>query len=186
MDWMNFGFYTLGAALLGLLAIPLIAFYFLKLKRPRVELPSLALWRQVLNDNRVNSPFQRFKRNILLLLQLLLLLLLVLAAMQPYEHGKSTRSHRMPILIDCSASMAALDQDGGISRLKGAKQKVERMSDGMLPDQEFCLITFSNTAHRRTGFTDNKRILRQALDEIEVEDVPSDIEDALRMAQALS
>ena len=52
-------------AWLFLLLVPLVIFYFLKLKRPRLEIPSLALWRSVLNDQRVNSPFQRFKRNIL-------------------------------------------------------------------------------------------------------------------------
>lgn len=182
---MNFGFYTLSAALLALFAIPLIVFYFLKLKRPRVELPSLALWRQVMNDQRVNSPFQKFKRNILLFLQLLLLLLLVLAAMQPFWHGETERAERLPILIDNSASMGALDKAGGATRLQAAKDRVARIIDGLLPEQELALISFSNTARRRTGFTNNKRVLREALAEIEVEDVPSDIEDALRMAQAM-
>jgi len=182
---MNFGFYTLSAALLALFAIPLIIFYFLKLKRPRIELPSLALWRQVMNDTRVNSPFQKFKRNILLFLQLLLLLLLVLAAMQPFWHGASDRAERLPILIDNSASMGALDKEGGATRLQTAKERVARIIDGLLPEQELALISFSNTARRRTGFTNNKRVLREALADIEVEDVPSDIEDALRMAQAM-
>ena len=79
-----FGFNLLANAWLLALIAPLVAFYFLKLKRPRLEIPSLVLWRQVVNDNRVNSPFQRFKRNILLYLQLLLLILLILAAMHPY------------------------------------------------------------------------------------------------------
>ena len=69
---MNVGFYALGAAWLFLLLIPLIVLYFLKLKRPHVRVPSLTLWRQVLQDRRVNSPLRRFKRNLLLLLQLLL------------------------------------------------------------------------------------------------------------------
>ena len=56
--------------------IPLIILYFLKLKRPRMDIPSLALWQSVVNDQRVNSPFQKFKRNILLWLQMALLILL--------------------------------------------------------------------------------------------------------------
>ncbi|MGY8690200.1 MAG: BatA domain-containing protein [Verrucomicrobiales bacterium] len=61
-------FFAPSAAWLFLLALPLIALYFLKLKRPRVMVPSLVLWRRVLDNQRVNSPFQRFKRNLLLLL----------------------------------------------------------------------------------------------------------------------
>ena len=55
------GFFAPAAAWLLLLAVPLIVFYFLKLKRPRTRIPSLVLWRQVINDRRVNSPFQKFK-----------------------------------------------------------------------------------------------------------------------------
>ena len=101
-------FFTPSAAWLFLLTLPLIALYFLKLKRPHVTVPSLVLWTRVLDDQRVNSPFQRFKRNLLLLLQLLLLLLLVLAAMQPFFSGKEERGSRLPVLIDCSASMAGV------------------------------------------------------------------------------
>ena len=71
-------FTALSSAWLFALLIPLVVFYFLKLKRPHQIVPSLVLWRQVLADQRVNSPFQRFKRNLLLLLQILLLTLLVL------------------------------------------------------------------------------------------------------------
>jgi hypothetical protein len=181
-----FGFHALTAAWLFLLVVPLVLFYFLKLKRPRQAVPSIFLWRQVLHDRRVNSPFQRFKRNVLLLLQLLLLLLVVLAAMLPFWRGRAARVHRLPVLIDCSASMAALDRPGGLRRLDAAKQKVRELIDGLLPDQELCLLSFARTARRRTPFTSDQRLLRQALDAIAVEDVPSDVEDALRMAQALA
>ncbi|HAH49599.1 MAG TPA: hypothetical protein DCM07_33130, partial [Planctomycetaceae bacterium] len=100
---MNFwpGFYALQSAWYLLLLVPLLIFYFLKLKRPHQRVPSLALWSQVINDRRVNSPFQKFKRSILLLLQILLLLFLVLALMQPYVQSGAERAEYLPILIDC-------------------------------------------------------------------------------------
>lgn len=179
------GFFAPAAAWLFTLIAPLVLFYFLKLKRPRVEVPSLVLWRKVLNDSRVNSPFQRFKKNLLLLLQLLLLMLLVLAAMQPYLRGADDRAKRLPLLIDNSASMAALDKAGGKSRLDAVKDRVRKMIDEMLPDQEYSLIAFSHSARKLTGFTNNKRELLDALERIKIEDVPSDLEEALRVAQAL-
>lgn len=184
MSWP--GFYSLSSAWLLLLVVPLVLFYFLKLKRPRTEIPSLALWRQVINDRRVNSPFQKFKRNLLLLLQLLLLLLLVLACMQPFMKAGTERAEYLPILIDCSASMAALDKPNGRSRLDAAKQRVAKLIDDLLPDQRVSLIAVHSTAQRLTDFTNNKRLLRSALDKLEVVDVPSKLEDALRMTQALS
>lgn len=184
---MNFLQFTAPAsAWLFLLLVPLIAFYFLKLKRPRMEIPSLVLWRQVINDQRVNSPFQRFKRNLLLLMQILLLVLLVVAATQPYLQSGAERAKYLPVLIDCSASMAALDKPGGEARLDVAKQRVQELIDTLLPDQRLSLIAVGSTARRLTDFTNNTRLLSDALEKISVLDVASNPEDALRMSQALS
>jgi hypothetical protein len=133
----------------------------------------------------VNSPFQRFKRNLLLLLQILLLALLVLAAMQPLWRRSAERATRIPILIDVSASMGAIDSPNGASRLTMAKRRVRDLIEGVASDQELCLIAFASAARRLTPFTNNRRDLHAALDALEVEDVPSDIEEALRLAQAL-
>ncbi|MEK6260847.1 MAG: BatA and WFA domain-containing protein [Planctomycetota bacterium] len=180
------GFSALVNAWWFLLLVPLIIFYFLKLRRPRVDMPSLALWRQVISDQRVNSPFQKFKRNLLLLLQILLLCCLVLGAMQPYLSSGAQRAQYLPVLIDTSASMAALDVAGGKSRLDEAKEKVGKLIDDLLPDQRLCLIAVHSTARKLTDFTDNKRLLRDALAQLEVQHVSSRLEDGFQLAQALS
>ncbi len=179
-------FTSLSSAWLFALIIPLVIFYFLKLKRPRQTIPSLVLWRQVMDDKRVNSPFQRFKRNLLLLLQLLLLALLVLAAMQPFLRREPQRAARLPVLADVSASMAALDQNGGLSRLDEAKRQLRERIDAMLPEQELCLIAFSKSARKLTGFTNNKTELRDAVAALAVDDVPGALDEALHLAQALA
>lgn len=185
MSWFP-GFSTAATgAWLFLLLIPLVIFYFLKLKRPRLEIASLALWQQVISDQRVNSPFQKFKRNMLLLLQILLLSLVALAAMQPFIKGDTENSQYLPILIDTSASMAAVDEKGQ-SRLDLAKEQVREIIDGMLPGQQLTLVTVGSTAQRRTEFTDNKPLLLSTLNDIAVSDVPSRFEDGLQLAQALT
>ncbi len=180
------GFYDLSGAWLFLLLIPLIIFYFLKLRRPRMDVTSLVLWQQVINDQRVNSPFQKFKRNMLLLLQLLLLVSVILAVMQPFLPTGADRANYVPVLIDCSASMGARDKPGGPTRLEVAKAQVEQMIEDLLPDQQLSLIAFHKTARRVTDFTNNKRVLRDGLRDITVTDIPSKIEEALRMTQAMA
>jgi hypothetical protein len=180
------GFHWLHGAWLFFLIVPLVVFYFLKLKRPRLEVPSLVLWRQVMNDSRVNSPFQRFKRNILLLVQLIALCLLVLGCMLPFVRRRTGRAGRLPVLIDCSASMGALDAAGGKSRLDVAKENVARLIDDLQPGDELCLVSFGDTASRLTGFTDNKTILHEALEAIGAQDVPSRLDGALGFAEALA
>jgi hypothetical protein len=180
------GFSTPIFASLFALLIPLIIFYFLKLKRPRMELPSLALWRQVISDQRVNSPFQRFKRNILLLLQIALLCLLALAAMQPFWKGDLRDAQYLPVLVDNSASMGAKDEKTGQTRLDLVKEDIRKIINGLLPGQQISLISVSSNARRLTEFTDNRPLLLDALDGIQPADVPSKLEDGLRLAQALS
>ena len=79
---------------LGALAVPLIGLYFLRIRRQRVRVPSLLLWQEVAKVQALATPFERFRKSLLLLLQLLLLLLLTLALARPYledefEAGRS-------------------------------------------------------------------------------------------------
>jgi Ca-activated chloride channel homolog len=184
MSWP--GFSAIGNAWWLLLIVPLLVFYFLKLKRPRVEISSLVLWQAVVNDHRVNSPFQKFRRTILLWLQLAVLILLILAAMQPFVPGTSEQANYQPVLIDCSASMAATDPVTGKTRLDLAKERVSDLIDRLNPDQQISLIAVHSSADRLTEFTGNRRILLDALTAMSVRDVPSQLEDAFRLTQALA
>lgn len=183
MNWP--GFHALSTAWLFLLIIPLVILYFLKLKRPTMRVPSLALWAAVMQDQRVNSPFQRFKRNLLLWLQLLILCLLVLSAMLPYFRGTSA-SDRVLILLDRSASMAALDKVGGATRLSVAKERIQKIIEGMAPAQELSIIAFDRSARQAVPFTNSHRVLLDGLEDIELREQHSDVVDALRMADAMA
>ncbi len=181
MNWLP-GFSAPLNALLLLLTIPVILVYFLKLKRTQKEIPSLLLWQQVIADQRVNSPFQRFRKNLLLWLQLALLVLLALAASQPFLGSSDGSVAKLPILIDCSASMRAIDSKTNKSRLQLAKDQVRQIIDDLPSGQQLMLIAVHSSAQRLTPMTGNKVELSQALDQLEVVDVPSRLEDAFALA----
>ncbi len=182
MKWP--GFVNLFGAWFLLALIPLIILYFLKLKRPRMEVPSLALWQSVVNDQRVNSPFQKFRRNLLLLLQIILLCLVVLALMQPFLRAGAEVAVYKPLLIDCSASMSSLDESTGKSRLDLVKERVREQINNLSGDQRIALFSFANTGRRLTEFTDDRRALLKALESIQASDLPGHLDDVLRMAAA--
>lgn len=179
------GFHLISGGLFALLLIPLIISYFLKLRRPRQTVSSLALWQSVLQDQRVNSPFQRFKKHLLLLLQILMLLFFVVSLMQPYWQSPADRADYLPILIDQSASMGTLTSDGK-RRLDHLKEDAKALITGMQPGQRFCLIGVGETATKLSDFTDDQTELLAALEQIDVVPVASNLVDGLRMAQALS
>jgi hypothetical protein len=177
-------FVNLYGAWFFLATIPLIILYFLKLRRPKVDVPSLVLWQSVLNDQRVNSPFQKFRRNLLLLLQLILLALVILALMQPFIPAQSAASEYIPLLIDNSASMGAIDQNSGKTRLQLVLERVREQIQNLNGNQQIALFTFSSTGRRLTEFTDDRRQLLQALEKIQPTDLPARLDDVLRMTAA--
>ncbi len=182
MSFLNF--VNLYGAWFFLSLIPLVILYFLKLRRPKLEVPSLVLWQSVVNDQRVNSPFQKFRRNLLLLLQVILLCLLVLALMQPFLPTTAGVAEYTPLLIDCSASMSAKDEATGKTRLELVREQVREQIENLSGDQQISLFTFASTGRRLTEFTNDRRTLLRALDKIEVTDLPAQLDDVLRMAAA--
>jgi Ca-activated chloride channel homolog len=66
------------------LSIPvLVLFYLLKVRRRPRRVSSTWLWRETVEDARASVPFQRLRRNLLMLLQILILALLTLALARP-------------------------------------------------------------------------------------------------------
>src|SRR5580658_7413322 len=101
------------ASLAAAIVIPaLLVLYFLKLRRKEMTVSSTFLWRKAIQDLQVNAPFQKLRRNLLLLLQLLLLLALLLSLARPVANYRPGAGKQTVILIDRSASMSARDVDG--------------------------------------------------------------------------
>src|SRR5579859_7418256 len=101
----------------------LLILYFLKLRRRETLVPSTILWKKAIQDLQVNAPFQKLRRNLLLLLQLLILLALLLAFARPVTSYRPPPGAVSVILIDRSASMSARDMEGGHTRIEEAKRR---------------------------------------------------------------
>jgi Ca-activated chloride channel family protein len=98
------------AGIAAAVAVPtLLILYFLKLRRRDVEVSTTLLWKQAIQDMQANAPFQRLRRNILLLLQLLALAGALLALAQPEIRGELTPGQELVLIIDRSASMQSTD-----------------------------------------------------------------------------
>src|SRR5213083_1770522 len=127
MSWLPTFLNPWTAALAGAIVIPsLLVLYFLKLRRRELVISSTLLWKKAIQDLQVNAPFQKLRRNLLLILQLLLLALLCLALSRPVSNYTPGAGKTSIILIDRSASMNAIEANGK-TRLDEAKRKATEL-----------------------------------------------------------
>ena len=148
------------ALLFGLLAGPIILMYMLRLRRPAVRVSSTFLWQQLARDREANAPWQKLKRNLLLLLQLLILAALALALARPYLRVPSVVNTSVVVLLDASASMQATDVSP--NRFGVAQQEIERLISS-LGSNQMTLIQVGRTPQVLASATSDKTRLRAAL-----------------------
>lgn len=188
MTWLT----PLTGLFLALAVIPpLIALYFLKLRRRPLTIGSTMLWRKSVEDLQANAPFQRLRWNLLLLLQLLVLGLLILSVMQPQVVAGQLDGGRTVFLIDTSASMSATDGPDGVTRLEQAKQLARERIEALYgrglfggSPGETMIVTFSDRAEIVSRFTDSRQQLIAAIDRIQPTHGESSIQEALKLARA--
>jgi len=169
----------------GLTVSPLIALYFLKLKRAVRLVPSTLLWKKAVEDLRVNAPFQRLRKSLLLLLQLLILVLAAIALGKPMFQTAETHSGTLILLIDQSASMGVLE-NGGQTRLDAAKEQARRVIDSMADDARAMVIAFCDRATVVSSFDTDKQALKRKIDSIEQTQSTTTLTEAVALAEAYS
>ena len=175
-------------------AVPLLVLlYFLKLKRREQFISSTLLWKRAVQDLQVNAPFQRLRRNLLLLLQLLTLAAVLVALARPVLLLTGGPGKRYVLLIDRSASMQAADV--GTSRLELAKRQAKVLVESLRGKAAFSLqeksdqamvIAFDDQAKVMCNFTSDKHQLRAAIDAIEATDGGSSLASAVTIARAFA
>lgn len=171
-------------AVAAALTIPaLLALYFLKLKRTVYRVPSTLLWKRSIEDLRVNAPFQRLRGSLLLFLQLLALLLGAIALGKPMFETAETYERTVMILIDRSASMNVIE-DNGQSRLEQAKEQAKRCVRNMDDEARAMVIAFCDRPTVISSFDTDKSALARKIDSITASESTSNLAEAVSLAEA--
>lgn len=174
-------------ALIGALVIGpiIVAMYMLKLRRDERSVSSTFLWQQMVRDVEANAPWQRLRRNWLLLLQLLLLALLVLALARPFFLANGISGRNLIVIVDRSASMGATDLQP--SRLDAAKAQAITLIDQLPDGGRATIIAAGDQMDVPAASTTDRRQLRDAINGITLRNGgSSDLSQALTLASALA
>jgi hypothetical protein len=162
---------------------PLVAMYFLKLKRTVRAVPSTLLWKRAVEDLQVNAPFQRLRSSLLLALQLLVLVLAAIALGKPMFETADKNEGTLIILVDQSASMNVMEADGR-TRLDIAKEQAKHCIDNMAEDARAMVIAFCDRANVVSSFDTDRQALKRKIDSIEPTQSRSSLIEAVSLAEA--
>jgi len=166
------------------LALPIILFYMLRLRRKPQRVSSLLLWQRVLQDRQANAPWQKIRRNLLLLLQLLILALVVLALARPFRQVAATVQGNVILLLDASASMQATDVPP--SRFAAAKSQAQTLLRTLKGGHTVSLIAVADIPRPILSgdAAANRAELLAALDGLQPTQTAADWQAALALAAA--
>jgi len=160
--------------------------YFLKLRRKRIVVPSTLLWRVVEKSERTASPFDKFRRNLLLLLQLLLLAALTLALARPYLETEASTRSSIVLVVDTSASMAATDVSWGANRLEAAIGAGKEVLGDLGPGDEVMLVIAGPRTEVRVPFTRDTALVKGALDGLAVTGAEGSLREGMQLALSMA
>ncbi len=171
------------AFIASLLAIPIILMYMLRLRRREVMVSSNFLWQQVMQDKEANTPWQRLKRNLLLILQLIILALLIFMLARPFINVPAVSSGKTVVLLDASASMNATDIDGD-TRFEEAQRQAIDVVDTLPSGNNMTVIRVSDVPEVLASDTGDRSQLRSAINGADPGIGQADWDAALNLAVA--
>lgn len=166
------------------LALPIIAFYLIKVRLEQKPISTLLFWRDLRPQVYNHSLWRRLRRWLSLALQLLFLLLLVAALSQPFWGGGTLKPRSLILVLDRSASMNATDVPP--SRWAEAVRVARLRIAQMRFFDEAAVILAGETPEILGGWSRQKKPLQQALEGVAASHRPADIGAALSLARQLA
>ncbi len=171
------------AGWLGLLSLPIIAFYLLKTRQRRRPVSTLLFWNQI-RPRIENSPlWRKLRRWLSLALQLLILALIVCAIARPAFDWERKDPQRTVAILDPSASMGATSP---APRWTKATEELSTAIGRLRVQDEMAIITAENPPQILSGWTSGKRALREALSRAALQPTGTDPSAAFVLARELT
>lgn len=169
-----------------LVCIPIIILlYMLKQKAQEYPFSSSMLWKEIFNNIEATKPWEKLKKNLLMILQILTILLLIVALMAPYLKRGGRRYDNVVLVIDTSASMG-IRYNEDHTRLEESVERAVDYIDSLSETSQVTILTADQEAQIvKTNVTD-KAELKKALRGLQVTDLSGDASVAVSVVQSMT
>lgn len=167
-----------------LITIPLLVLlYILKRKYKEEVISSTLLWNEVYKNTRANTPWEKLRKNIMLLLQIIVLLLLIFSLMRPFLNFGGKTYKNIILVIDNTASMSALYGDS--TRLDEAKRFAKEVLSSTKDDTNTYIISFDGNNNLLQNGDFNKEVSNEIISSISQSYNTGEISDILSFVKAI-
>ncbi|MBP5529004.1 MAG: BatA and WFA domain-containing protein [Lachnospiraceae bacterium] len=163
----------------------IIIMYMMKQKAKEQKVASLYLWREMVKNDRANTPWEKLKKNWLMILQIITLLVLIAALTSPYFLSGLVSSGKACIVIDTSASMGFM-YDENQTRFDKAKDEAISYVKKLRNGTEISLITSDRNSILLSSKSQNKSDITDQIKNLELSNYPGDASEGVQMAKSLA
>lgn len=164
----------------------LIIFYMFRKQYTEQVVSANFLWEQIMNEWQATKWWKKLQRQLLLLLQLLILLFLMLALVRPFTESEGMTGEHVIMVLDTSATMAAVVDKEGITRFDQAKAEMQSLLNKRSREQAVSIIAVGTTPHLVVNRETNEGVINEALQEIHISYEYPEFTRSLSLAKALS
>lgn len=168
-----------------ILLVPIIILmYILKQKAKEQDVPSLFLWSEMVKNDRANTPWEKLKKDILMILQIITLLVLIFALMSPFVFSKFAARGKVCVIIDTSASMS-FNYDENQTRIEKAKEEAINYIKNLRSGTQISVITSDRSSLLLAANYQDKSDVIEIIKNINASAYAGDASAGIEMAKSL-
>lgn len=169
-------------AFLALVPVILLL-YFLKQNVKKKKFSAVMLWQEAYRQQEAAKPWEKLRKNILLILQIIAILLFVLALMHPWISSIGKEKGAVVLVLDTSAGMDTL-YEGEKTRLDEAKERACAYVDDQAAGSTFYVISGSAQAVLELSGSQDKTEAKRTIQNIEQTTLGGDLSYTLGLVQS--
>lgn len=179
---MSFG--RLWPLIFSLSIVGVILLYMLKQKRKNEDVPSLMLWREVYKDVKAKTPWERLRKNLLMILQILILSLLIFSFLEPLTLFGGREFRNLILVFDTTGSMKG--KIGESSKFEQGKEEMKKIISSTKEGANVTIITSGKESKVELSNGRDKNEILKKIQDIKPTDAYGNIEDSLSLVRSLS